>query len=150
MKMVREYFLEATSRIAQYTIHTAYNTQQQDTCHASHQADTHGASVLEGRYRLFVRSNEHCLDDEQIVIQGDDGIDQSNEYHQPMSAVECSSKHEELAEESGERRNTCQGEQGQSHDHGQLWVGLVQAVVVGALQFTVSMMFYGSNDTEYS
>ena len=26
--MVRECFLEANSRIAQYTIHTAYNTQQ--------------------------------------------------------------------------------------------------------------------------
>ena len=79
--MVRECFLEANSRIAQYTIYTTYDTQQQDACHTSHQADTHGTAITEGRDRLFVRGNEHRLDNQQIVIQGDDGIDQSNEYH---------------------------------------------------------------------
>ena len=61
--------LEANSRIAQYTIHTTYYTQQQNTCHTSHQADTHGTAILESRYRLFVRSDEHGLDNQQVVIQ---------------------------------------------------------------------------------
>ena len=100
--------LETYGCIAQYSIDTADNTQQKDTCYANHQANTHGTSVLEGRYRLFVRSDKHRLDNQQIVIQGYDGVDQCDEYYQPMSAIKCCSKDKELAEETGEWRNTCQ------------------------------------------
>ena len=100
--------LEMNSRIAQYAIYATYNTHQEDTCYANHQANTHGTSVLEGRYRLLVRSDKHRLDNQQIVIQGYDGVDQCDEYYQPMSAIKCCSKDKELAEETGEWRNTCQ------------------------------------------
>ena len=103
-----ESILEACSCIAQYAIYTTYNTQKQDTCYTNQQAETHGATVLEGRDRLVVRGDEHGLDDQQVVIQGNDSVDQCNEHNEVISTVEGCCKHEELAEEACERRNTCQ------------------------------------------
>ena len=55
--------LEMNSRITQYAIYATYNTQQEDTCYANHQANTHCTSVLESRNGLFVWSNKHRFDD---------------------------------------------------------------------------------------
>ena len=142
--------LECSCRIAQYTIHTTHNTQQQDACHTNHQAQTHGTSVLESRNRLFVRCDEHGLDNQQVVIQRDDRINQSNEHNQVITAIEGCCKYEELAEEAGKRWNTCQREQGQGHDHGEFRIGLVEAVVIVTSQLAMGVVLYGCDYTEYA
>ena len=123
--LIYQMLLEACSSIAQSCIYVANNTQKQNTCHTDHQAETHGATILEGWDRLLVRRNEHGLDNQQVVIQGDDGVDQCDEHDEVVSAIEGCCKYEELAEEACEWRNTCQREQSQGHDHGEFRVGLV-------------------------
>ena len=102
------FLLEVCSRITQYAINAADNTQQQDTRYASNQAETHRTTVLERWNRLFVRGNEHSLDNQQVVVQRNDGVDQSDEHNQVVTAVEGGCKDKELAEEACERWNTCQ------------------------------------------
>ena len=135
-------YLETCGCIAQQTVHTADNTQQQDASQAGQQADAHGTTVLKGRNRLFVWSDEHSLDNQQVVIQGDNRINQSNEHNQVVTAIKGCCKYEELAEEAGKRWNTCQREQGQGHHHREFRVGFIQTVVVAHFQLAVCVMFY--------
>lgn len=61
--------------------------------------------------------DEHRLHDEQVVVQADDSVDQSDEYYAISPCSECGvdigamngcHKHEELGEHTGEWRNTAQ------------------------------------------
>ena len=75
------------------------------------------ASALEGWQRTVAVLDEHRLHDEQVVVQADDCVDQSDEYYaiSPCSksgvdigTMNGSHKHEELREHTGEWRNTAQ------------------------------------------
>ena len=62
-------YLETCGCIAQQAVQAADNTQQQDASQAGQQADAHRATISEGRDGLLVRSDEHSLDYQQVVIQ---------------------------------------------------------------------------------
>ena len=62
--------------------------------------------------------------------------------------MECRSKHEELREEAGERRDTSQREQCQRHNEGQVRVCAVESVVSVAVG-TSGLLFNDADDAEY-
>ena len=63
--------------------------------------------------------------------------------------MEGGGEDEELREEAGKRRDTCQGEQGQGHEEGQFRVGAVEAVVLVELEL-VRTDGYDGDDGEHA
>ena len=103
--------------------------------------------------------DEHSLDDEQIVVQTDHRVDQSNEHSGigqctnrggDLSAIGCSHEHEELGEHTCKRRNTTEREQGQRHDETQTGIGLVEAIISIHTDHTAIVLLDGGDDGEDS
>ena len=67
--------------------------------------------------------DEHGFDDSQVVVEGDDGVQEGDEDEHVVSLLRGGGKYEEFAEESGEGRYSGRREEGQHHDEAQAGVG---------------------------
>lgn len=92
-----------------------------------------GAVYTESGEWLVVGRDIHGLDDKQIVVEGDDGIDKGYQYEPVAHAthgLEGCHEDEELREEACEGRDACQGEEAERHKEGEARVGLIEPGVV--------------------
>ena len=108
------------------------NTADAEEHHACHAEEEGGAAVAvnpESGERILVGDDVHGLDDKQVVVERDDGVDQCNEHQPVPSGVEGCHEDEELREEACKRGDTCEREEAERHEERQLWVALVEAVV---------------------
>ena len=62
--------------------------------------------TAECRNRCFIFVNVHGLYNEQVVVQGYNGVDQRNEYQQVEAAAECRHENEEFTKETCKRWNS--------------------------------------------
>ncbi len=120
----------AEAEAADVLVDAAGNAEQEYAQAAHQQAD---AGVGVGRESgdggvAFV--DEHGLDNPQVVVERDDGVQQGDEDEDVESLFGGGGKDEEFAEEAGERGYSRQGEQRQHHDDAEARVGGVQSVVV--------------------
>ena len=99
---------------------------------------------------MLVRSDVHGFYNQQVVIQRNDGVYQSQEDYQPIACMEGGSKYEKFRKESGERWNSGQREESQCHNETQFRIGLIKSVIGFPVYPTVGLLFYGSDNTEHS
>jgi len=74
--------------------------------------------------------DKHGLYNEQIIIQGDDGVDYGNQYEDIKTFFGGSRKEEELSKETSHRRDTSQRKHTEHHDQTEAGIGFVKTVVV--------------------
>ena len=135
--------LEAVAEAADVVVEHTAETEYQHTEGAEEEGYASVNVALERRYRAFVGLDVHGLDDEQIVVERDDGIGQSNEHQQRIAGLEGCHEYEELAEESCKGRNTCQREEAERHEERKLRIALVESVVVADVDLTAVFLYRG-------
>lgn len=122
--------LHAESIVADGFVRTAGNAEQDDAKGADDEGGTSVVVGTEGGYRLVVLTDVHGLDDAQVVVEREHGVDQGDEHQHVPTSFECGGEDEELREEACKRGNAGQREEGQREQEGNLGVGVVEAVVV--------------------
>lgn len=83
----------------------ADNAYGHDASRTQDEADAGVAVAFERGDGSFVGINVHGFDYQQIIIQGNDRIDQCYEYQYMKTRLEGGHEYEELAEKPGERRD---------------------------------------------
>ena len=90
-------------------IDAACKTNKDDACHADHQSGTLAPMTLERGDWIVVRIDEHRLHYKQIVVEGDNRVEQCYE-HQDVdgnaSSLQRAGEAEEHAEETSDRCDT--------------------------------------------
>ena len=79
---------------------------------------------------MLVLVDKHGLYHSQVVVERDDGVQQGDENQHVISLLCRGGKYEELAEEPGKWRDSCQREQGDHHHEAQAGIRGVQPVVI--------------------
>ena len=90
-------------------IDAACKTNKDDACHADHQSGTLAPMALERGDWIVVRIDEHRLHYKQIVVEGDNRVEQCYEHEDVdgnASSLQRAGEDEELAEETCERWDT--------------------------------------------
>lgn len=139
-------FLEPEGELVDIGVEPADDADEDYAHDAEGKAHTGVAVALESGYRLLVGLDIHGLDDEQIVVEGDDGVDQRDEHKDYEPGLEGGHKHEELAEEASKGRDARKTEQAERHEEGELGVGAVVAVVVADEELAATLL--GDADDE--
>lgn len=121
---------ETVAKEVYVIVETAGDAKQHHTEHADAKGGTRAAVAAEGGDGGLVGLNVHGLDDEQVVVERNDGVDQGYEHEEMIAGIERCHEHEELGEETCERGDTGQGEEAERHEERELRVGAVKAVVV--------------------
>ena len=136
-------------RPAEQTVEAAHQAGHDDSCHTHQQARTRQAVGTEGRHGAVARGDVHGLHHQQVVVERDDGVDQRQKHHQPVSGMEGRGKHEELREESGKGRDARQREERERHAEGQARIGLVESRIGGAAGLAARVLLDGADDAEH-
>ena len=106
---------------------------------------------------MVALADVHCLDNLQIVVERDDGVDQGDEDHGvgpsahrggDIVPLDTSHKDEELREHARKRGNAAQREEGERHEEAQLRIGGVETVVVADLRLATIVLLYHGDDGE--
>ena len=87
-------------------VDTAYQAEQDDTCHTYPHTETLGVGRAECGHRALIGADKHCFHYQQIVVKRDDGVDQGYEHEHIdgyAALIDSTGEYEEFAEESGER-----------------------------------------------
>lgn len=73
---------ESTYRrdVEQVTVNTAYDAKENDACNGNPQTEALAESGAKFRNCRFIFADEHRLDHEEIVVEGDDGVDQGYQH----------------------------------------------------------------------
>lgn len=61
-------------------VYVAYDTETDDTGNANPHAETFGASRAESGNGVFAVVDEHRLHHEEVVVEGDDGVNQRYQH----------------------------------------------------------------------
>ena len=135
--------LEAVTERVDVVVEHAAQTAHDDAGDAEEQGEAGVDVATEGGYGVVGRCDVHGLNDEQVVVERDDGVGQGDEHQQGVACVEGGHEHEELAEEACKWGYACQGEEAERHEEGQLGVGAVEAVVVGDVDLAAAFLHRG-------
>lgn len=143
------YFLHAVAQIAQninISVDTADNASENDTQGTDDDGNLAVGIAFEQGNWLITLHNIHGFDNEQIVVQGNNSVDQSYEHEYGKTCVKSCHEDEKFGEETCKGWYARQREQAECHNKRQFGVSLVKPVVVADVDF--SAILFGDVDNE--